>query len=156
MPKGNKGTWNFQNHRTWYITQHAQTSFTSSGHCAPHNLKSTLFTKDSGLLAILNQGAWMSMSPCELSHVMTPRELKIQIKIPISVNHSYKWLAYKRLTTYPVPYCRECVVMCSLVPGGYLGQLSLGTCPWPLRDPSSLQSILWPIKLHPSHFWENM
>lgn len=77
----------------------------------------------------------MSMSPCELSHVMTPRELKIQIKIPISVNHSYKWLAYKRLTTYPVLYCRECVVMCSLVPGGVLGSTFTGYVPMASQRP---------------------
>ena len=29
--------------------------------------------------------------------------------------------------------------------GGHLGQFLLGMCRWPLRAPTPLQSILWPI-----------
>ena len=29
-------------------------------------------------------------------------------------------------------------------PGGYLGQVLLDMCRWPLRTPTPLQSILWP------------
>ena len=32
--------------------------------------------------------------------------------------------------------------------GGYLGQVLLGMCRWPLRTPTPLQSILWPT-IHP-------
>ena len=113
-------------------------------------LKSTFFlTKHCGLLAILNQGAWKSMSPCELSHVMSP-SWTIQIKILISVNHSYERLAYERLATYPVLYCRksfhhcwECGDIYSLArvgvgEGGLFDQFLIGMCRWPLRIPTPL------------------
>ena len=34
---------------------------------------------------------------------------------------------------------------CRRSPGGYLGEFLLGMCRWPLRVPTPLQSILWPI-----------
>ena len=35
--------------------------------------------------------------------------------------------------------------------GGYLRQFLLGMCHWPLRAPTPILSILWPI-IDPSHY----